>query len=95
MVKLVVTLNWFLSLNEPNHSRTYPKYVCETGVFQLGRYTMGCEAHHRQKVIVSGMKLIIAHREPLNRKGNNKREILLLFLIIFRNFATLTMGEHI
>lgn len=95
MVKPVVTLNWLLSLKEPNRFVARSKYTCKTGVFQFGRYTMSCEAHHRQKVIVSGMTLIIAHREPLNRKGNNKCEILLLFLIIFRNFATLTMGEHI
>ncbi len=41
------------------------------------------------------MKLIIALRESVNRKGNNDGEILLLILIIFGNFVTLTTGEHI
>ncbi|NOC44019.1 hypothetical protein [Ruegeria sp. HKCCD7559] len=95
MVKPVVIPNPFLSLNEPNQSGCPALWLGQTDDLEFWRYTMSCEAHHRQTGIVSYMKLIVALCELLNRKGNNGREILLLFLIIFRNFVTLYVGEHI
>ncbi len=95
MVKPVVPLTRLLSLNEPNQLGVQLERLSQTDDFGSWRYTMSCEAHHRQTDIVSCMKLIIALCELLNRKGNNGREILLLFLIIFRNFVTLSTGEHI
>lgn len=95
MVKPVVIPNPFLSLNEPNQSGCPALWLGQTDDLEFWRYTMSCEAHHRQTGIVSCMKLIVALCELLNRKGNNGCEILLLFLIIFRNFVTLYVGEHI
>ncbi|NOE18213.1 hypothetical protein GS634_08765 [Ruegeria atlantica] len=95
MVKPVVALNPLLSLNKPNQSGCPARRLGQTDDLEIWCYTMSCEAHHRQTGIVSCMKLIIALCELLNRKSNNGREILLLFLIIFRNFVTLYVGEHI